>query len=68
MYIFSVARFFWRLRDTRGAIVKGGYGHSSIYDPKTQRIYVHGGYHSQNQASYYLSDKLYSYDYANGVW
>ena len=51
-----------------GAIVKGGYGHASVYDPKTKKIYVYAGYHSGSSAAYYLSNHMYSYDPQLKYW
>jgi len=53
---------------THGAIVKGGYGHSSVYDPRTLLIYIHGGYHSTSVSSYHLSDSLYAYNPKKRTW
>ena len=62
------ANFVWTVPATGGAIVKGGYGHSSVYDPNTRLIYVHGGYHSASVSSYHLSDSLYSYSPHTRSW
>ncbi|XP_045189684.2 attractin-like protein 1 [Mercenaria mercenaria] len=54
---------------TNGALVKGGYGHSSVYYEKTGEIYVYGGYISgMSSTRYSLTDKLYSYHPANKQW
>lgn len=39
----------WSVLETRGALVQGGYGHSSVYDPQTHSIYIHGGYKASFQ-------------------
>lgn len=52
----------WNLPETRGALVKGGYGHSSIYDYVTKLIYVFGGYHSLGASDTLLVDLLYGYN------
>lgn len=57
----------WELVQTRGAIVKGGYGHTSVYDRGTQRIYVYGGYHSYG-AEAALVDFLYAYNSWEYTW
>ena len=54
--------YIWQLANTTGAIVKGGYGHSSVYDINTKLIYVHGGYHSLSSGTYILQESLYAYD------
>ncbi|XP_074640642.1 attractin-like protein 1 [Tubulanus polymorphus] len=65
---FNIDRGNWSLAVTNGAIVKGGYGHSSVYDAVTGSILVHGGYHSLTATSYYLSDTLYSYKHISNTW
>ena len=40
--------------NTTGAIVKGMFGHSSVYDPVTNKVLVHGGYSSESSAVYFL--------------
>ncbi|XP_015904894.1 attractin-like protein 1 isoform X2 [Parasteatoda tepidariorum] len=57
----------WELIVTKGAIVKGGYGHTSVYDSGTQRIYVYGGYHSYG-AEAALVDFLYAYNSWEYTW
>ena len=36
----------WTLLNTNGALVKGGFGHTSLYNEETSSIYVFGGHHS----------------------
>uniref|UniRef100_A0A674JRZ3 Attractin-like protein 1 n=1 Tax=Terrapene triunguis TaxID=2587831 RepID=A0A674JRZ3_9SAUR len=48
-YTSSVQEYYirsnsWLVPETKGAIVQGGYGHTSVYDEMTKSIYVHGGY------------------------
>ncbi|KAF4528316.1 hypothetical protein B566_EDAN016846 [Ephemera danica] len=47
----------WSVVITRGFPVKGGYGHSSVWDAANQKIYVYGGYVSQDFSN---SNNLYS--------
>lgn len=55
--------------NTRGALVKGGYGHTSVYYENTGEIYVYGGYISGMSSSQYsLTDKLYSYHPVKRQW
>ncbi|KAK3590248.1 hypothetical protein CHS0354_041323 [Potamilus streckersoni] len=54
--------------ETNGALVKGGYGHTSVYSEQTGEIYVYGGYHSGSTTIYYLTDKLYSYHPLHRTW
>ena len=58
----------WSLVNTTGAVVKGGYGHSSIYDELTGVILVHGGYHSMSAATYLLTDALYEFNPNTSAW
>lgn len=51
-----------------GALVQGSYGHSSVWDPLTKRIYVYGGYQSESSSTYGLTDSLYSFDPSQRVW
>lgn len=58
----------WKIVKTKGFPVKGGYGHTSAWDPLTQRIYVYGGFISSSVASSHISDRLYSYDPTYRTW
>lgn len=58
----------WKIVKTKGFPVKGGYGHSSAWDPLTQRIYVYGGFISSNLNLGHMSDRLYSYDPNSRTW
>ncbi|XP_012222964.1 attractin-like protein 1 isoform X2 [Linepithema humile] len=65
-YLNTVQEYYlgtreWQIAQTTGFPVKGGYGHSSAYDPLTNLIYVYGGYVSESQSSQVLSSMLYSY-------
>uniref|UniRef100_A0A8C4R8L7 Attractin-like 1a n=1 Tax=Eptatretus burgeri TaxID=7764 RepID=A0A8C4R8L7_EPTBU len=48
--------------ETHGALVRGGYGHSSVYDPVKHTVFVHGGckYFVVNHSSF--TDDLYRFD------
>ena len=58
----------WSVVNTTGAVVKGGYGHSSIYDELNGVILVHGGYHSMSAATYLLTDALYEFNPNTSAW
>ncbi|XP_035739558.1 attractin-like protein 1 isoform X1 [Vespa mandarinia] len=65
-YLNTVQEYYlgtreWQIVETIGFPVKGGYGHSSSYDPLTHLIYVYGGYVSESQSTQILTNKLYSY-------
>lgn len=58
----------WQIVETAGFPVKGGYGHTSAYDPLTNLIYVYGGYVSETQITQVLTSRLYSYHPINREW
>ncbi|XP_026479999.1 attractin-like protein 1 [Ctenocephalides felis] len=58
----------WRILETRGYPVKGGYGHSASYDELTHKIYVYGGIISESESNQYLTSKLYSYEPKTRIW
>lgn len=58
----------WRIVETNGYVVKGGYGHSAAYDMLTEKIYVYGGIVSESENSQVLSSKLYAYEPATRTW
>ncbi|XP_014206707.1 putative protein tag-53 [Copidosoma floridanum] len=65
-YLNNVQEYYfgareWQIVETSGFPVKGGYGHSSAYDPLTNHIYVYGGYVSESQVTQVLTNRLYAY-------
>lgn len=58
----------WSIVQTKGFSVKGGYGHSSAWDPITQRIYVYGGLIYDSSATPALSHNLYAYEPFTHEW
>ncbi|XP_055371628.1 attractin-like protein 1 [Condylostylus longicornis] len=58
----------WKIVETYGYAVKGGYGHSAAYDTLTEKIYIYGGIVSESEATQILSNKLYAYDPVSRVW
>lgn len=58
----------WKIVQTRGFPVKGGYGHSASYDKLTEKIYVYGGIISESESSQLLSSRLYSYEPESKTW
>uniref|UniRef100_A0A8C3S6J9 Attractin like 1 n=1 Tax=Chelydra serpentina TaxID=8475 RepID=A0A8C3S6J9_CHESE len=58
----------WLVPETKGAIVQGGYGHSSVYNEMTKSIYVHGGYKALPGNKYGLVDDLYRYEVNTRTW
>lgn len=65
---YSFVTKMWNLVETRGAFVKGGFGHSSTYDYTTKLIYVFGGYHSLGSSDTVLVDLLYGYNPRHKSW
>uniref|UniRef100_UPI00398E86D8 attractin isoform X4 n=1 Tax=Pristiophorus japonicus TaxID=55135 RepID=UPI00398E86D8 len=65
---YNLGKNTWHILQTNGALVQGGYGHSSVYDPKTRAIYIHGGYKAVSANKYGLTDDLYKYEVDSGTW
>lgn len=66
--LFLTASNTWLVPETKGAIVQGGYGHTSVYDEITKSIYVHGGYKALPGNKYGLVDDLYKYEVNTKTW
>lgn len=58
----------WSVLDPQGALVQGGYGHSSAYDPHSRSIFIHGGYKAFSANKYGLAGDLYRYDVDKNMW
>lgn len=58
----------WSILTTSGAIVKGVYGASSVFDNVNHTILIHGGYQSESFSTYSLSDSLLAFDPINLSW
>ncbi|XP_035273051.1 attractin isoform X1 [Anguilla anguilla] len=65
---YNLATNTWRILKTNGALVQGGYGHSSVYDANTRAIYIHGGYKAFSANKYGLADDLYKYQVDTNMW
>ncbi|KAF5894841.1 attractin isoform X1, partial [Clarias magur] len=65
---YNIGKNRWSVLETTGALVHGGYGHSSVYDPQTRSIYIHGGYKAFNATKYGLAGDLYRYDVNTSMW
>ncbi|CAB1343765.1 unnamed protein product, partial [Coregonus sp. 'balchen'] len=59
---YNIRTNSWQVPETNGAIVQGGYGHSSVYDSSSRCVYVHGGYKALPANKYGLVDELYRYE------
>uniref|UniRef100_A0A8C5I5A9 Attractin n=1 Tax=Gouania willdenowi TaxID=441366 RepID=A0A8C5I5A9_GOUWI len=58
----------WNMVSTDGALVQGGYGHSSVFDPNSRSIYIHGGYKAFSANKYGLAGDLYRLDVDRRKW
>lgn len=60
----------WDCITTYGSAVRGLYGHTSVYDSTTRKIYIHGGYLDRilPNDSGRLADVLYAFDPSNRYW
>ncbi|XP_024117961.1 attractin isoform X1 [Oryzias melastigma] len=65
---YDINRNTWSLVSTEGALVQGGYGHSSVFDPSTRAIYIHGGYKAFSATKYGLAGDLYKLDVDKKKW
>ncbi|KAJ3613912.1 hypothetical protein NHX12_020155, partial [Muraenolepis orangiensis] len=65
---YDIAKNTWRLVPTDGALVQGGYGHSSVYDHASRSILVHGGYKAYSANKYGLAGDLYRYQVDGSKW
>uniref|UniRef100_A0A3B1J5R2 Attractin n=1 Tax=Astyanax mexicanus TaxID=7994 RepID=A0A3B1J5R2_ASTMX len=65
---YNIVKNTWSVQETKGALVHGGYGHSSVYDPLTRFVYIHGGYKAFNSTKYGLATDLYRYDVDRSMW
>ena len=58
----------WQVIYGKGVPVNGGYGHSSVYDPISDLVYIHGGYISTSYSLYALTDMLYVFNPSELSW
>ncbi|XP_016150491.1 attractin-like protein 1 isoform X1 [Sinocyclocheilus grahami] len=65
---YNIRTNSWSVAETNGALVQGGYGHSSIYDSSSHSIYVHGGYKALPANKYGLVDHLFRYQVHTHTW
>uniref|UniRef100_A0A3Q0RF30 Attractin-like 1a n=1 Tax=Amphilophus citrinellus TaxID=61819 RepID=A0A3Q0RF30_AMPCI len=56
---YSIRSNSWQVVSPGGAVVQGGYGHSSVYDEASGCVFVHGGYKALNNNKYGLVDHMY---------
>ncbi|XP_030628506.1 attractin [Chanos chanos] len=65
---YNIEENTWSVVETQGALVQGGYGHSSVYDSHTRSIYIHGGYKAFSANKYGLAGDLYRYNVDKRMW
>ncbi|KAM4724146.1 attractin [Anableps anableps] len=65
---YNIVKNTWSAVSTDGALVQGGYGHSSVFDPSTRAIYIHGGYKAFSANKYGLAGDLYKFDVDKRKW
>lgn len=58
----------WQVVSAGGALVQGGYGHSSVYDEASGCVFVHGGYKALGNNKYGLVDHMYRYHVHTKTW
>lgn len=58
----------WSVHGPQGALLKGSYGHSSVWDEHSRLVYVYGGHLSDNIATYSLSNLLHALDPDTMTW
>uniref|UniRef100_A0A3B3Y8X0 Attractin n=1 Tax=Poecilia mexicana TaxID=48701 RepID=A0A3B3Y8X0_9TELE len=65
---YNIVKNTWSVVSTDGALVQGGYGHSSVFDPSTRAIYIHGGYKAFSANKYGLAGDLYKFEVDKRKW
>ena len=58
----------WSAKDLTTGGARPSYGHSSVYDPQTGCIYVHGGYRMYNRTYHAPSSDTFCYHPKNNKW
>uniref|UniRef100_A0AAQ5YU46 Attractin-like 1a n=1 Tax=Amphiprion ocellaris TaxID=80972 RepID=A0AAQ5YU46_AMPOC len=58
----------WQVVSAGGAVVQGGYGHSSVLDEASGCVFVHGGYKALTNNKYGLVDHMYRYHVHTKTW
>uniref|UniRef100_A0A8C6T4C4 Attractin-like 1a n=1 Tax=Neogobius melanostomus TaxID=47308 RepID=A0A8C6T4C4_9GOBI len=65
---YLIGQSSWQVLTTRGALVQGGYGHSSVYDEASGYVFLHGGYKTLGSNKYGLVDHMYRYHVHTRTW
>ncbi|CAG00348.1 unnamed protein product [Tetraodon nigroviridis] len=65
---YNIRSNTWQVVSAGGAVVQGGYGHSSVYDQASGCVFVHGGYKALGSNKYGLVDHMYRYHVHTKTW
>ncbi|KAG7228421.1 hypothetical protein INR49_007593 [Caranx melampygus] len=65
---YNIRSDSWQVVSAGGAVVQGGYGHSSVYDEASGCVFMHGGYKALNNNKYGLVDHMYRYHVHTRTW
>ncbi|XP_035981975.1 attractin-like protein 1 [Fundulus heteroclitus] len=65
---YNIRSNSWQVVSVGGAVVQGGYGHTSVYDEASGCVYVHGGYKALSNNKYGLVDHMYRYSVGTRTW
>uniref|UniRef100_A0A673B1B3 Attractin like 1 n=1 Tax=Sphaeramia orbicularis TaxID=375764 RepID=A0A673B1B3_9TELE len=65
---YNIRSNSWQVVSTGGAVVQGGYGHSSVYHKASGCVFVHGGYKALSNNKYGLVDHMYRYHVHTRTW
>uniref|UniRef100_A0A8C5E820 Attractin-like protein 1 n=1 Tax=Gouania willdenowi TaxID=441366 RepID=A0A8C5E820_GOUWI len=65
---YNIRSNSWQVVSVGGAVVRGGYGHSSVYHQASGCVYVHGGYKILSGNKYGLVDHMYRYHVHKRTW
>uniref|UniRef100_A0A8D2ZZ61 Attractin-like 1a n=1 Tax=Scophthalmus maximus TaxID=52904 RepID=A0A8D2ZZ61_SCOMX len=65
---YNIRTNSWQVVSAGGAVVQGGYGHSSVLDESSGCVFVHGGYKALSNNKYGLVDHMYRYHVHSRTW
>uniref|UniRef100_A0A096MCK5 Attractin-like protein 1 n=1 Tax=Poecilia formosa TaxID=48698 RepID=A0A096MCK5_POEFO len=65
---YNIRSNLWQVVSVGGAVVQGGYAHSSVYDQAGGCVYIHGGYTALSNNKYGLVDHMYRYVVSTRTW
>lgn len=65
-YIFNLTTAHWSVIVRQSPI--GIHGHTAVYHPQSQSVYIFGGYIFQNNEQFTMSNKLYALNVGQKTW